>query len=61
MRSRKLVLKKEALTELTRQELDGVAGAALTPQCPTNYCYPTWNVACRVSDILADCPSRPFC
>lgn len=33
---RTLVLKKETLAELAPAELRGIAGAALTPQCPTN-------------------------
>ena len=32
---RSLVLKKETLTELAAADLGLVAGAALTPQCPT--------------------------
>lgn len=58
---RRLVLKKESLTELTPAELGTVHGAALTPHCPTNYCVPSWYVTCRVSEVLADCPSGVFC
>lgn len=33
---RKLSLSKETLTQLTDSELSGVAGGAITPQCPHN-------------------------
>ena len=52
---RTLVLKKETLSELTRDELTAVAGAALTPQCPTR------EYGCRVPTdhcvSLLDCVS----
>jgi hypothetical protein len=37
--SRRLVLKKESLVELTTAELASVEGGA-TQACPTNYCAP---------------------
>ncbi len=33
---RKLSLTRETLTQLTDSELSGVAGGAITPQCPHN-------------------------
>ena len=53
---RSLVLKKETLAELTPSELGSVAGGA-TPNCPTNSCncYPTWDLGCRISDMMRDC------
>jgi len=52
---RKLVLKKETVSALTTTELEGVAGAqAITPACPTNYCYPTWNT-CALSRLIDPC------
>ncbi len=52
---RTLVLKKETLSELTRDELTAVAGGALTPKCPTR------EYGCRVPtdhcQSLTDCTS----
>ena len=56
---RKLMLKKESLTELTTRELHGVAGGAATPNCPTQTCPSGWcgsdDVNCIVSQLIAPC------
>ena len=59
--ARRLVLKKESLTELGTDELVGVAAGAITPHCPSWQCYPTWHLTCRISDVLAECPSLGGC
>ena len=57
---RRLVLKQERLSELTSAELAGVAGGN-TNICPSNSCYPSWYQTCRLSQVLADCPSLGGC
>ena len=53
---RTLVLKKETLAELAPAELRGVAGAAITPGCPT------YDAGCRVPTdhcvSVVDCLSQ---
>lgn len=64
---RTLVLKREALTELTTAELGAVAGGALTPHCPTQEygCrVPTDHCAsidytCLLSRHMEPCLSNP--
>jgi hypothetical protein len=52
--SRRLVLKKETLVELTTAELAAVEGGAYTQACPTNYCVPTRS-ACIISLLIYPC------
>ena len=48
MRTRKLVLKREHLTELTTENLAGIVGG-LTPTCPDPY-YVTYTCGCTATD-----------
>jgi hypothetical protein len=60
---RKLTLKKEALFDLSTEDLRDVAGGAITPACPTghnsclsclvNPCDPTRTVTNTVRDLLS--------
>jgi len=58
--TRRLVLKKETLAELSPAELRDVAGAAqaITPACPTNYCA-SGRLDCVVSNYIDPCTSGP--
>ena len=73
--ARKLVVKKEILSELTTAELESVAGGDTTGQVSAmiNTCGGTTsrnispcptrnNVVCdRVSTMIQPCPTRDFC
>lgn len=61
---RKLVLKKEALTELAPADLRSVAGGALTPRCPTfeqgcrvptDHCVSIFECLSQISGCLTGC------
>jgi hypothetical protein len=61
MRTRRLTLRKEALTDLTPQDLDAVAGGqqAQTWYCPYSLlqCFTTNVKACQnLSAAIQDCP-----
>ena len=58
--ARKLVLKRESLAELGADDLRDLAGAQATPNCPSNsYCFPTWDLRCRISQLMYPCPTDP--
>jgi 3-polyprenyl-4-hydroxybenzoate decarboxylase len=58
--TRRLVLKKETLAELSTAELRDVAAAGqqLTPNCPTYYCA-SGRLECMVSNYIDPCTSGP--
>jgi hypothetical protein len=60
MRTRRLTLRKEALTDLTPQDLDAVAGAQQqTAFCPYSLlqCFTTNVKTCQnLSAAIQDCP-----
>ena len=60
---RRLVLKRETLTELTPRELDAVAGGATalcpTPECMTDYWCQSLDYTCLVSDQMRPCLTNP--
>ncbi len=59
---RKLVLKKETLTELAATDLSAVAGGEATPRCPTYECTTiigSVGYTCLVSRNMDPCLTYP--
>lgn len=57
--TRKLVLRRESLARLESDELRDLAGAAITPQCPTGYCRTIRPLNCYVSQLIDPCLTSP--